>query len=99
MPLRRVAVHQLTVMFEVSQLRVCAVVGQPRLMQRLPPARVPDAEQDLRARLRDLAAKHPRYRCGRLQVLLAREGCRVNHMRVQRLCRDECLMLELRASR
>ena len=50
---------------------------------------MPDAEKHLRARLRDLAAKHPRYGYRRLGVLLAREGYRVNHKRVQRLCRDE----------
>ncbi len=65
--------------------------GQPRSTQRLSPAPVPDAEQLLRARLRDLAAEHPRYGYRRLGVLLAREGYRVNHKRVQRLCREEGL--------
>lgn len=82
--------------FEVSERRACAVVGQPRSTQRLAPAPMPDAEQHLRARLRDLAAEHPRYGYRRLGVLLAREGYRVNHKRVQRLCREEGLRVRVK---
>jgi transposase InsO family protein len=71
-------------------------VGQPRSTPRLAPAPVPDAEQHLRARLRELAAAHPRYGYRRLQVLPAREGYRVNHKRVQRVCRDEGLRVRAR---
>jgi putative transposase len=82
--------------FEVSQRRACAVVGQPRSTQRLAPAPVPDAEQHLRARLRDLAAAHPRYGYRRLGVLLARAGYRFHHKRVQRLCRQEGLRVRVK---
>ena len=96
-PARRgAAVDHLTDMFEVSQRRACVVVGQPRSTQRLPRTAVPDAEQHLRRRLRDLAAVHPRYGYRRLGVLLAREGYRVNHKRVQRLCRDEGLCVRVK---
>lgn len=84
------------VMFEVSQRRACAVVGQPRSTQRLAPSPVPDAEQHLRGRLRNLAAAHPRYGYRRLHALLAREGYRVNHKRVQRLCREEGLRVRVK---
>lgn len=82
--------------FGVSQRRACAVAGQPRSTQRLAPAPVPDAEQHLRARLPDLAAAHPGYGYRRLQVLLAWEGFRVNHKRVQRLCRAEGLWVRVK---
>ena len=80
----------------MSERRACTVVGQPRSTQRLTPVPVPDAEQHLRARLRDLAAKHPRYGYRRLGVLLARDGYRVNHKRVQRLCREEGLRVRVK---
>ncbi|MFM7146426.1 MAG: IS3 family transposase [Actinomycetales bacterium] len=82
--------------FEVSERRACLVVGQPRSTQPLTPAPVPDAEQRLRARLRDLAAAHPRYGYRRLGVLLVREGFGVNHKRVQRLCRQEGLRVRVK---
>jgi len=47
----------------------------------------------LRARLRELASVHPRYGYRRMHALLNREGFRVNHKRVQRLCRDEGLQV------
>ncbi len=53
-------------------------------------------EQHLRARLRDLAAKHPRYGYRRLGVLLARDGYRLNHRHVQRLCREEGLRVRVK---
>ncbi len=82
--------------FGVSERRACAVAGQPRSTQRTTPAVVPDAEQHLRARLRELAAAHPRYGYRRLGILLAREGFRVNHKRVQRLCRQEGLRVRVK---
>lgn len=45
----------------------------------------------LRGRLRELAAKRPRFGYRRLHVLLRREGEQVNHKRVYRLYREEGL--------
>lgn len=81
--------------FEVSQRRACAVVEQPRSTQRLPRSVPPVPEQQLRARLRQLAKDNPRYGYRRLHALLIREGHVVNHKRVQRLCRDEGLRVRV----
>lgn len=79
-----------------GEVGASALSRSPRSTQRLAPALVPDAEQRLRARLRGLAAAHPRYGYRRLGVLLAREGFRVNHKRVQRLCREEGLRVRVK---
>ncbi len=55
----------------------------------------PVPEQQLRARLRQLAKDNPRYGYRRLHALLTREGHVVNHKRVQRLCRDEGLRVRV----
>lgn len=83
--------------FEVSQRRACAVIEQPRSTQRLPRSVPPVSEQQLRARLRQLAKDNPRYGYQRLHALLTREGHVVNHKQVQRLCRD--VGLRVRVSR
>jgi putative transposase len=51
------------------------------------------SQAPLRARLPELAAQRIAYGYRRLHVLLAREGWRVNHKRVQRLYNDEGLTL------
>ena len=66
--------------------------GEPQRSTQRKPARIPvQGEQILRSRLRVLADENPRYGYPRLHVLLAREGYRVNHKRVQCLCRYEGL--------
>ena len=50
-----------------------------------------DGRRHCEARLRTLAAERPRFGYRRLQVLLRREGCAVNHKRVYRLYREEGL--------
>ena len=50
-----------------------------------------DEQAALRIRLRDLAQARVSYGYRRLQVLLEREGWRVNHKRVYRLYREEGL--------
>jgi putative transposase len=81
--------------FEVSQRRACAVTEQPRSTQRSPRSVPPVPEQQLRARLRQLAKDNPRYGYRRLHALLLREGYAVNHKRAQRLCRDEGLRVRV----
>ena len=80
----------------MSQRRACALVGQPRATQRLAPVVPTPVEQHLRGRLRELATAHPRYGYRRLRALLVREGCMVNHKRVQRLCREEGLRVRVK---
>jgi len=74
-----------------SERRACRLLGQPRSTQRRTPPPVPDEEQRIRARLRELARRRPRYGYRRLTALLREEGFCVNHKRIQRLCRDEGL--------
>ncbi len=47
----------------------------------------------MRIRLRDLAQARVSYGYRRLHVLLQREGWKVNHKRVYRLYRLECLVM------
>jgi putative transposase len=75
--------------FGFGQRRACHVVGIHRSTYRLK-SRRPN-EDDLRDRLRALAAKRPRFGYRRLTLLLKREGCKVNHKRIYRLYREEGL--------
>ena len=77
--------------FGVSQRRACRVDGQHRSTQRLPSAVRSDAEQVLRTRLRQIAAKHPRWGWRKAHAIVRAEGHRVNHKRAQWLWRDEGL--------
>jgi putative transposase len=57
------------------------------------------AAEELRRRLRELAAERPRYGYQRLWALLRREGWEVNHKRVYRLYVEEGLKLRKRRRR
>jgi len=81
--------------FGVSERRACRVLGQPRSTQRYA-AREPERDRELRARLRALSARHPRYGYRRIWALVRREGWRVNRKRVQRLWREEGLRVPRR---
>jgi len=82
---RRRAVVVLQQRFRVSQRRACLVVGQHRSAQRRPPRTVPDLEQVLRARLREISATHPRWGWRKAHTIAAREGLVVNRKRTRRL--------------
>lgn len=73
----------------LSQRRACGLIRLHRSTYRYTPR--PRAEGDLRARLRELAARRPRYGYRRLHVLLEREGHHANHKRIYRLYREEGL--------
>jgi putative transposase len=86
---RRQAAGWLQQRFGFKQRRACRLVGlAPSSWYYCSQRREPDK---LRARLRELAAKRPRFGYRRLHVLLRREGERVNHKRVYRLYREEGL--------
>ena len=51
------------------------------------------------ARIKELAADHPRYGCRRLCQMLRREGRVVNLKRVRRLCREHGLLLRQKRRR
>jgi len=56
-------------------------------------------DDDLAARLKELAMEHPRYGGRRLWALLRREGRAVNLKRVRRLCRKHGLVLRAKRRR
>src|SRR5690606_11432352 len=92
---RRAAVERVRRVFGVSERRACRVLGQARSSQRYA-AREPERDRELRARLRALSARHPRYGYRRIWALVRREGWRVNRKRVQRLWREEGLRVPRR---
>jgi putative transposase len=91
-------VRKLCDRFGVSERRVCRAVAQHRSSQRYCRSIVPD-EVALRAKLKALTMKHPRYGYRRIHVLLLRDGWCCNRKRVQRLWRDEGLHVPARLGR
>jgi transposase InsO family protein len=80
---------------DVSEQRVCRVIGQPRSPQRRPDL-VPDEEEYLRAEIVRLAGRYGRYGYRMITGLLQGEGFRVNHKRVERIWREEGLKVPRR---
>lgn len=76
---------------QFSQRRACKLARIPTCSLRYQSRRQDQAA--LRERLKELAQERPRFGYRRLQVLLLREGWRVNHKRVLRLYREEGLKL------
>jgi putative transposase len=81
--------------FDLSERRACRLVGIGRSTARYRPQKRAD-EDDLRHRLRELAAARPRFGYRRLHILLRREGFHINHKRVERLYRAEQLRVRQR---
>src|SRR3954453_16045414 len=94
---RREAVAHLQSAFEVSERRVCAVLGVDRTSFRYRSSRPADAA--VRARLRELAAVRRRFGYRRLLVLMRREGLTMNHKKFRRLYREERLQVRRRSGR
>jgi len=94
---RREAAHYLQQNYQVSKRRAGQLLrlsnSSLRYCSRRP------AAEDLRQRLRELAAERPRYGYQRLWALLRREGWVVNHKRVYRLYGEEGLKLRKRRRR
>ena len=94
---KREAVAHLRSAFDMSERRACRTIGCVRMTVRYRCCRPDDAE--LRQRLRALAHERRRFGYRRLHVLLQREGFKVNHKRLFRLYREECLMVRRRGGR
>ncbi len=94
---RREAVAHLIAARQMSERRACRVAGVERALVRYRSRRPDDAA--LRTRLRALAHERRRFGYRRLHVLLRREGWTVNRKRVQRLYREERLMVRKRGGR
>jgi len=75
---------------DVSERRVCRVLGQPRSTQRYQ-KRVAQDEEILTTRMVALASEYGRYGYRRITAMLRGEGWQVNHKRVERLWRLEGL--------
>lgn len=94
---RREVVTHFGEAFGLSQRRSCALIGLRRSSCRYRARRSDPGP--VRARLRELAAQRPRFGYRRLQVLLAREGTRMNHKRFYRMYRAEGLAVRRRPRR
>lgn len=94
---RRALVAYLKVAYEVSERQVCEVLCTSRSCHRY--RSTVDRQEELRIRLRDLAASRVSYGHRRLHILLLREGWEVNHKRVYRLYREEGLSLRRKTPR
>ena len=93
----REAAAYLQVTYEMSQRRACRVIAGDRASVRYQAKRADDGA--LRERLKALAWERRRFGYRRLHVLLRREGHAVNKKRVQRLYREERLMVRRRGGR
>jgi putative transposase len=84
---RRRAVTVLQQCFGVSQRRACRVVGQHRTAQQRPAPAPVDGEAVLRARLRQISVRYPRWGWRKAHAIARREGLVVNRKRTRRLDR------------
>ncbi len=80
--------------FRLPQRRACRLVGLQRSSYYY--RQHHDPQDELRVRLKDLAAARVRYGYRRLHVLLVRDGWAINHKRVYRLYKQEGLSLRLK---
>lgn len=94
---RREAAAHLRSAHGMSERRACRVIGAERSGVRYRATRPDDAV--LRERLKVLAQERRRFGYRRLHVLLRREGHVVNRKKVQRLYREEKLMVRRRGGR
>jgi putative transposase len=94
---RREAAFYLRQTYGVSERRAGRALGLGNSSLRYRSRR--PAAEELRRRLRELAAERPRYGYQRLWALLRREGWGVNHKRVYRLYVEEGLKLRKRRRR
>ncbi len=79
----------------ISERRACRYVGQHRSTQRHEPC-VAEDDQALRAELRRISRRRPRWGYRRAHQLLLEEGWQVNRKRTQRLWREEGLRVPCR---
>ena len=79
----------------VSVRRACKVLSQARATQRRKP-HIPSDEEQLRARIVELATRYGRYGYRRIAALLKQGGWKVNHKRVERIWRQEGLKVPKR---
>ena len=76
----------------LSERQASRLAGCPRPTARYRSCKEPD-DEFIRDRLRCLAQERPRFGWRRLKILLKREGIILNHKRLRRLYREECLQV------
>jgi len=81
-------------MHSLSERRACKLSSLDRSSFRYMP--MPDKNQELRVRLRELAEQRRKFGAPRLHTMLRREGHLINHKRTERLYREEGLSLRLK---
>jgi putative transposase len=91
-------VSYVEVEYEMSERHACRLLGMGRSSYRYR-ARKTERDTNLRARLKELAARRMRFGYRRLTAMLVREGMAVNHKRVYRLYREERLTMRIRQRR
>jgi putative transposase len=91
---KRETVAHLMGSYEMSERRACCLINADRKTVRYRSRRPRD--EDLRRRLKELAAEQRRFGYRRLHVLLRAEGHLVNRKKTQRLSREEGLTVRKR---
>lgn len=86
---RRQVVQEVQAAAGVSERKAVQFTGFPRSTMRYQSTREP--QEELRARIRELASERPRWGYRMIHTVLRREGWAVNRKRVQRLYREEGL--------
>ena len=81
----------------LSERRACQVIEADRSSVRYRSLRPDDPV--LRRRIRELACERRRFGYRRLQILIEREGIRMNHKKFRRLYREEKLQVKRRGGR
>jgi putative transposase len=94
---RRQVVEKVQAAVEISERRAIRFTGFPRSTIRYQTARNP--QDELRARIRDIASERPRWGYRFIHQKLRREGVPVNRKRVQRLYREEGLAVRRRGKK
>lgn len=83
---------------KISERRACQLVGLSRAVLHYAPRKQPENEQ-LQARLIELAGERRRYGYRRLHALVRREGIRANHKCAYRLYEEAGLAVKRRRKR
>lgn len=94
---RRRTVEKVRAAVGISERRAVRFTGFPRSTMRYQTVREP--QDELRARIRAIAAERPRWGYRFMHAKLRREGWPVNRKRVQRLYRDEGLAVRRRGKK
>lgn len=82
----------------ISERRACKLIGQPRSTQRRE-HQIGDDEKILTENITRLACRYGRYGYRRITAMLASQGFKVNHKRVERIWRREGLKVPSRQPR